>query len=335
MKAKAVVFPAANTVEVREVDCPDPGPRDVVVDATHSWISNGTEGSYLRGERIAGDTAWRPGSPRPFPVVAGYQKVGIVRECGSHVTDLAPGETVFAASGKVHGMFHPSGGQLSPSVTPREGVWKLPPQPQPLAYAGMVLTQVGYNCGSRAPVAPGEGAVVLGDGMVGLWAAQTLALRGARILLLGRHEDRLRRFPDTDVHRRCNEREGDWRETLAGFLPDGVDMLIDTVGSIEHIQTILPHMNRGGRIVSAGFHGTDDLLSLQDLRNRELSLHSVAGWTRPRMDRTRHLIATGQLQTLPLITHHFPMDRAAEAWNLIQTKAEPVLGVILDWTASG
>lgn len=53
------------------------------------------------------------------------------------------------------------------------------------------------------------------------------------------------------------------------------------------------------------------------------------------MDRTHHLIATGQLQTLPLITRHFPVDRAAEAWNLIQTKAEPVLGVILDWTSTG
>ena len=30
----------------------------------------------------------------------------------------------------------------------------------------------------------------------------------------------------------------------------------------------------------------------------------------------------------------FPVDRAAVAWNLIQTKAEPVLGIILDWTTS-
>lgn len=31
----------------------------------------------------------------------------------------------------------------------------------------------------------------------------------------------------------------------------------------------------------------------------------------------------------------FPVDRTAVVWNLIQTKAEPVLGVILDWTATG
>ena len=78
MQAKAVVFPGPNQVEVREVTCPDPGPGDVVVRVPHSWISNGTEGSFLRGERIAGDTAYREGDPWPFPIVAGYQKIGVV-----------------------------------------------------------------------------------------------------------------------------------------------------------------------------------------------------------------------------------------------------------------
>ena len=49
---KAVVFTAPNQVEVQPVTCGDPGPGDAVIRVTHSWISNGTEGSYLRGERI-------------------------------------------------------------------------------------------------------------------------------------------------------------------------------------------------------------------------------------------------------------------------------------------
>ena len=39
----------------------------------------------------------------------------------------------------------------------------------------------GYNCGTRAPLAPGEAAVVIGDGLVGHWAAQTLAWCGAAV----------------------------------------------------------------------------------------------------------------------------------------------------------
>ena len=49
------------------------------------------------------------------------------------------------------------------------------------------------------------------------------------------------------------------------------------------------------------------------------------------MDQTLALVANGTLETLPLITHHFPVADAAGAWKLIEEKTEPVLGVILDW----
>ena len=49
------------------------------------------------------------------------------------------------------------------------------------------------------------------------------------------------------------------------------------------------------------------------------------------MDETLRMIAGGYLETLPLITHHFPVAQAADAWKLIESKTEPVLGVILDW----
>ena len=333
MQAQAVVFPRAYEVEFRAVTCPDPGPDDVVIEVVHSWISNGTEGSYLRGERIAGDTAFRAGDPVPFPVVAGYQKTGTVAWVGDHIRDLQIGETVFATTGRVNGMFHATGGQVSPSVSARDQIWKLPDQPDPLAFAGMVLTQVGYNCGTRPRIWPGDAAVVIGDGMVGHWAAQTLSLRDTQVVMVGRHADRLAKFTAGPAHCRLNERNAEFLQELADLNLPPLQVVVDTVGSVAHLQQLQPFMTRGGQIVSAGFYGTDDLWSLQDMRNQELSLHAVAGWTRPRMDETRQLIASGQLQTLPLITHHFPVQEAASAWALIQSKAEPCLGIILDWTS--
>ena len=103
-------------------------------------FSSGTEGSFLRGERIAGDTPRRPGDPDPFPIVAGYQKIGIVEQVGADVADLEVGETVFATMGKVEGMFDARGGHVSPSVSPRDQIWKLPPDVDPLAFSGLVLT---------------------------------------------------------------------------------------------------------------------------------------------------------------------------------------------------
>jgi len=109
MQAQGVVFTGPNRVSYQSIKCPDPGPSDVLVRITHSWISNGTEGSYLRGERSDGDTPYLPGDPLPFPVVAGYQKVGVVEHRGEKIDDLEVGETVFATIGLVEGMHHTYG----------------------------------------------------------------------------------------------------------------------------------------------------------------------------------------------------------------------------------
>jgi 2-desacetyl-2-hydroxyethyl bacteriochlorophyllide A dehydrogenase len=331
MIANAVVFTAPLTVEFKEIECPNPGPEDVLVRVLHSWISNGTEGSYLRGERIAGDTPYRPGDPWPFPVVSGYQKIGVVEWVGDAVHDIEAGEMVFAAFGKVSGLFEPFGGQVSPSVCPRDMIWRLPGGVDPLAFAGLVLTQVGYNAGTRGPIEIGEGAVVVGDGLVGQWTAQTLAWRGAQTVLVGRHNDRLARFTGRPGRLGVNASNTDWLNALADLFPDGVRYAVDTVGDRSVLEGLYTCLQRFGRLVSAGFYGIDDRVALQPLRYKELSVELVSGWVTDRMNRTRELIANGNLETLPLITHRFPAREAARAWKLIETKTEPVLGVILDW----
>lgn len=333
MKANGVIFSAPNQVEFGEVTCPEPGPDDVVVQVTHSWISNGTEGSYLRGERIDGDTPYRPGDPWPFPIISGYQKVGVVDWIGKNVEHVKVGETVFAIFGQVEGLFDKRAGHASPSVTPRGQVLKLPPEVDPVAFSGLVLTQVGYNCGSRGSIAPGDGVVVIGDGLVGQWTAQTWAWRGARVALVGRHDDRLARFGSAgDGHQRINAGKVDWPAAVKELFPDGVQAGVDTVGSLAIIDALFEVMRRDGHLVSAGFYGTADQVALQPLRYKELSIHLPSGATAPRLQATIEMIAAGHLQTLPLITHRFPVQQAAQAWELIRSKREPVLGVILEWT---
>src|SRR5437763_17034084 len=113
MQAHAAVAVAPNQVAYQSVEVPEPSTEDVVVRVTHSWISNGTEGSFVRGERIAGDTPRAETDPLPFPHVPGYQKVGIVERVGEKVTDLTPGETVFATVSRVERMFYGTGGHVS------------------------------------------------------------------------------------------------------------------------------------------------------------------------------------------------------------------------------
>lgn len=332
MEAEAVVFTGPQKVEYKRIQCPEPGPQDVVVRVTHSWISNGTEGSYLRGERIAGDTPYREGDPWPFPIVSGYQKIGYVESFGSEVEGFEKGDRVFAVCGNVLDMFESWAGHVNPSVTPVGQVYKLPDAPDPLAYAGLVLTQVGYNSGIRSPIEIGEGAIVIGDGLVGQWAAQTLAWRGAEVLLVGKHQERLKHFGNKPFQYTHNIAEdGDWVERAQALFPEKARIAVDTVGSSQVMDRFFDVLQRYGHAVSAGFYGTKDMVALQPLRYGELSIDLVSGLRRNRMEETLRLIAAGSLQTLPLITHRFPAREAAAAWDLIESKREHVLGVILEW----
>ena len=148
---------------------------------------------------------------------------------------------------------------------------------------------------------------------------------------MGRHANRLDKFALPPYAHIVNEREEDWREAAKALFPEGIQVAVDTVGSVPAIEAGQPLMKRYGHLVSAGFYGNRDLLPLQPPRYGELDIHLVSGWSPERMDQTLHLIAAGHLQTLPLITHRFPAARAAAAWALIESKREPMLGVILDW----
>ncbi len=328
-----MVFEDRNQVVFREIEVPDPTDVDVVVRTGFSWISNGTESSYLRGERSNGESPYCAGGPPVFPRVPGYQKTGTVAWVGSQVEGLRRGDWVFVASSRVNYGITAAGGHVSPAVAATDSIWKLPENVDPEAASGLVLTQVGYNCGARPPVDPGDLGVVIGDGLVGQWAAQTLALRGARVAMIGRHSFRLGLL-QIEGALAINENESDLAEALSHITsesPDGVAILVDTVGDIRAVNETLPLMKHDGHIVSAGFYGTEGMIDIQKLRRGEQTLHCPSGWSRPRMDRTLQHIARGELETKSLITHRFPAREARAAWDLIVNGRETSLGIVLEW----
>ncbi len=328
----AVVVTGPGRVAVREVVIPEPTPGDVVVRVQHSWISNGTERSVILGERAGGEVPWRTGDPSPFPQVPGYQKVGMATWVGEQVEGVRPGDMVFASTSRVEGMVRPAGGHVSPAVTPGSQVWRLPASVSAVAASGLVLAQVGYNAGTRAPVAAGDNALVVGDGLVGLWTAQVLAARGARVLLAGRHDERLGLAARVIPHVvRIDAGRQELRAAVRAAAPTGVRVLVDTVGSVETVMTLLDLLVRDSHVVSVGFCGSRGAIDVQRLRTREVTLHCPSGWTRPRVAATLEAIQEGSLRTEELVTHRFPVHQAEAAYALVLARRAEAVGVLLDW----
>jgi threonine dehydrogenase-like Zn-dependent dehydrogenase len=159
---------------------------------------------------------------------------------------------------------------------------------------------------------------------------------GAKVVMIGRHPDRLAHFARFGATLLGGSDNGVAAVKALGLGP--IQVLVETAGSARVLGDYLPLLARGAHAVIAGFYksagGVDLQKSMEQFRHAEISFDLVSGATQERLDATRDWIAAGRLDTLGCITHRFPVERPAEAWTLIETKREPVLGVILDWPAA-
>jgi bacteriochlorophyllide a dehydrogenase len=332
MKTRAVCALSPDRVELREVSVPDLGSHDVLVRAHYSIISTGTERWVITGQFHA------PGQPSmSWPLVPGYQKVGVVEAVGAHVDDLTVGQVVFATISHIsEGATSGWGGHILHSVCDQSQVIPLPDGLDPVKAASLVLTQVGYNGGSRPPVSKGDTALVVGDGLVGQWLAQTLRSRGAHVLLAGRRPERLALAREHSADDIVDVRETPLTVLAEGAVPEGFDIVADTIGTAESVDTLTDLSRNNGHLILNGYYReSEHLLSMQALHSAEITVHAPAGWTRERLLATLDLVASGDLRVRELVTHMIGADEADKAYGLVLNKSEPFLGICLDWTNIG
>ncbi|HEX9795347.1 MAG TPA: alcohol dehydrogenase catalytic domain-containing protein, partial [Planctomycetota bacterium] len=98
-RMRAAVLTAPETIEIRELPCPVPGPREVLVRPVAVGVC-GTDMHIYSGEaNYHLDARGRPVSLADHPQVLGHEIVAEVLECGAEVRDLAAGSRVIVDQG--------------------------------------------------------------------------------------------------------------------------------------------------------------------------------------------------------------------------------------------
>ncbi|MCC6446566.1 MAG: zinc-binding dehydrogenase [Armatimonadetes bacterium] len=331
MRSRAVLFVQNGVAELGEVEVPDPKETEIRVHTEMSSISVGTERWVLTEKFYTRSN--RSDHPTPYPCVPGYQKVGIVEAVGKAVKDVRVGDRVFTTIARIESGAAPMwGGHIEHSVYEAGEAIQLPEGFDLKAAASLVLAQVGVNGGSRGTVKPGDLAVVLGDGMVGQWAAQTLRSRGARVILAGRREYRLALARKYSADRAVNVREESLEELVRREKPEGAALVVETVATRETVGQALGLLRHDGHCVLLGWYVEgDDLLSIHDLQGKELTLWATGGWLRPRLMKTIGMAQEGSLHVAELMTRVFTPEDAPKAYRLMVDKSEDFLGMVIDW----
>lgn len=326
MLSKAVIFTAPNAITVGEVHLPAVGPRDVLIRTECSFISPGTERWVLQG---------RFGQRRggiPFPLVPGYQKVGEVLETGAEVSQFHAGQRVFMTTGRFTDVQSGWGGHCEYSVEDYEQVYTLPEGLPSEVAAALVIVQVGWNNGHRPQVQPGDLAVVVGDGLIGQFTAQALRTRGAEVWLAGRREARLDVAARWSADRVIDTRQKDLLAEVLAARPHGADVVVETVSQPENMPTYMQMLREVGQLVVAGYHCGPLLTDLSPFQDKQITVHTTAGWTRPHMEATIADLAAGRLHVEPLITHRTRWQHAQRCYEaLVRDKTEDSLGIVIEW----
>ena len=328
---RAVTFQAPYEVRVDEKPEPDllaPDDAIVRIEAT------GVCGSDLH--IFHGRVQIEPG----FTI--GHEYVGTVEAVGDAVTSVDVGDQVLGcfqvACGTCyfcrHGNFHKcdssrtfghgatlgslQGTQAEKALVPRANL-TLRRVPDGLSkdvalFAGDVMG-TGYHATTQ--VRPGDTVVVLGLGPVGLCAVQAARVAGAaQVVAIDTVEARLemaRSFGATPVHL-SEQSPRDEVKALTGGR--GADVVVEAVGNPQALELAIRLASKCGVVSIIGVYAERCEVHMGLLWIKALRMETGHANVIGHLDKVLALMASGDLDPTPLVTHHMKLDDAAEAYAI-------------------
>jgi 2-desacetyl-2-hydroxyethyl bacteriochlorophyllide A dehydrogenase len=326
MQARTLYFTGPREVAVRERPVPEPDDGEVRVRTERSAISSGTELLIYRNEASSGvatdETIDTLDGELSYPLQYGYSAVGRVTAVGDDVDTDWRDRRVFA--------FHPHASHFL--ATPGELVPVEYP-PERAAFLANAEAATNFVMDGRPRI--GERVVVFGQGTVGLLTTALLAEFPLESLVTVDPDERRRTVSMALGADAAVESAAAAAESLGG---DGADVTFEVSGNPEALDDALDVTGYAGEVVLGSWYGTkpvtldlDSGYHRSHIRIRSSQVSRVdpdhAGrWDKDRrLDLVRRRLA--DVDTDPLITHEFPLDRAGEAYTLLDRSPGETLGV--------
>ncbi len=340
-RGKAVVFTRPRRAEVHDgVRFPEMDDEGVVIRTRYSVISRGTElDLYTNQMHGRGENAqW-------YPLLPGYLPCGEVIEVGSKLTHLKAGELAIASNlfaGFDERYCCAWGGHCEYSVVSRHShpahagrrAVKVPDgvaaRHAPLAVLGAVARK-----GVEMKVRPGAGETVLvvGQGVIGNFAAQLCRLAGARVIVADLEESRLEISRACGMEETVNASAEPLAEAVARLTDGrGPDVAIDVTGEPSVLAGLFRLTRPGGRVHAQGMYLQEvSLYFPETLFGRDLTLSATCGEQPADVAAVLALMAEGRLVYKPLLSDVVPVASAAEAYQRVHDRPDQLMTLALEW----
>lgn len=331
---QALVLERMGRLSLREFPLPRSlGPRDVRI-AVHTVGICGSDVHYYTHGRIG-----------PFvvtePMVLGHEAAGVVLERGSEVTHLRVGQRVCMEPGIPDpasraarlGLYNvdpavrfwatpPVHGCLTPEVVhPADYCFALPDH---LSFGEGAMVEplaVGVHAAQQAAIKPGDLAVVMGAGPIGMMVALAALASGcARVIVSDVAQPKLdiiARIPGIEVvNIRTGKLADHVREATSGW---GADLVFEASGAAPAVLDVANLVCPGGTVVLVGMPVAPVPMDIVGLQAKEAVVRTIFRYANV-YDRAIALMASGKIDLKPLISETFAFaesiaafDRAVEA----------------------
>jgi len=331
MQGVAKVARGEGNVALIDVPEPEVIPNHVVIEVQSAGIC-GTDMHIYHDEY--------PSNP---PVILGHEVAGVVAAVGEGVDSCAPGDRVtsepyFSVCGHcafcrdgfpnqcperrsigsgVHGAF------TRYVLVPAKNIHRLPANVDNTAGALTEPLACCVHALELTRVEPSDTVAVVGPGAIGLLAAQVVKAAGAQVVLLGTSTDaeRLalaRRLGiDVTVDVQAEDALGVVTGLTGGL---GADVVFECSGAEAGAQLALSLVRRRGRYAQMGLIGRPIRWDLEQVCYKEIQVNGSFATVPSAWRKALRLMANGQVQTTPLVTHTFPIVDWQEAFSLFEER---------------
>ncbi|NWG23820.1 MAG: chlorophyll synthesis pathway protein BchC [Pseudorhodoplanes sp.] len=306
MQTVAVVLQEPGQLRLSSLELLPPSDGDISVDIEWSGISTGTERLFWTGRMP-------PFPGMGYPLVPGYESVGIVRESGPRSGHQA-GDRVFVPGARcfkdVRALF---GGAASRLVVPGGRAIAVDGLGEDAVLLALAATAHHAIAGHAIP------ELIVGHGVLGrLMARLCIALAEHRPVVWESRNDRRSGARGYDVVDPSADDRRDYRT------------ICDVSGDSGLLDRLIGCLSPGGEIVLAGFYSEPLQFSFPPAFMREARLRVAAEWREPDLVAVRDLVRAGKLSLDGLITHRKPAGEAHLAYGTAFDDPS-CLKMILDW----
>jgi D-xylulose reductase len=270
------------------------------------------------------------------PMILGHEAAGVVLEVGVRVTWLVPGDKVcmepgipntksrtsklglynldpevsFWATPPIHGCL------IEEVVHPAEFTFKLPENVS-LAEGAMVEPlAIGLQAAKKANIIPGDTAVVIGAGTIGIMCAISAIAGGcSRVYVTDLMPEKLSIAGSyTGVTPININKQNPVDVVMEATSNWGADIVIEASGNPSVFTNVADYCCPGGRIVLVGIPIDPVTLDVARVQAKELTFSSVFRYANM-YPRAIDLIGSGRLDVQKLISAVYPFDLAVEAFD--------------------